>query len=206
MSDEEARTGAELEQRVRVALSLNLPYPERPGERRGTLAAVLVLLAHGEEGASLLVTRRADTVGTHKGQMAFPGGHCEEEEKGSEEGAIRAALRETEEEIGIPPAQVKVLGTLPGLWTVSGFWITPVVGILEGRSEEARLRLDPSEIAEAIWVPVDTLHSSEVYRKEFIQIGQVNYPIHVFQVGRYRIWGATGSMIRNLLDRFGAIG
>jgi 8-oxo-dGTP pyrophosphatase MutT (NUDIX family) len=191
----------DFEARLRQALSLDRPYPERPPRQTGRPAAVLLLFGEYEGRWSLLLTKRGETVSTHQGQMAFPGGVCEPEEAAEPEGRIITALRETEEEVGITRNQVRVLGYLPELWTVTDFWVTPVVGILNQPAEQVPLVINPSEIAEAAWIPLEVLESPETYRRESRRYGAVLYPIHVFEVGEFYIWGATGSMIRNLLDR-----
>jgi 8-oxo-dGTP pyrophosphatase MutT (NUDIX family) len=193
------------ESELRQALSLELPYAERPPRQTGTLASVLLLFGEKEGQLSLLLTKRGEAVGTHQGQMAFPGGVCEPEECAVPEGRIVTALRETEEEVGIAREYVRVLGCLPGLWTVTDFWVTPVVGVLDIPVEQAPLRINPDEIAEAAWIPLEVLKNPGTYRRESRKFGAVLYPIHVFQVGEFCIWGATGSMIRNLLDRLAEV-
>ena len=193
------------------ALALELPYPERTILTGGRAAAVLILFGRYQrdiaaEELSALITRRTDSVGSHKGQMAFPGGVSEADELGSPEGAIRTALRETEEEVGIPASAVEVIGTLPPLGTITGYQVTPVVGLLKPAIEEMALRLSDDEIAHALWVPMRTLMEPGVYRAESKRVGGVDYPIHVYQVQEHRVWGATGSMIKNLLDRLQSLG
>ncbi len=183
------------------ALSLELPYPERPPRPGGKPAAVLALFGEHEGEPALLLTRRTETVDTHKGQMAFPGGKAEPHEIGMGDGAVRTALRETDEEVGIPASRIEVVGELPGLWTVTGFWVTPVVGFLRGPAHEVEIRVQAMEIAETLWIPLARLLAPGTYARELMKVGAVNYPIHVFQVDQYRIWGATGAMIKNLLDR-----
>lgn len=199
-------TLADLERKLRQALKLDVPYPERAPQSGGRPAAVLILFADDAQGPAVLLTRRAEKVETHKGQMAFPGGQHEPHEVGAVDGHSVAALREAEEEVGVPPSAVRILGELPSLWTVTGFWVTPVVGLLDRPASEFTLKLNEHEIAEAAWIPLAVLRRDGVYRREFFQAGSVNWPIHVYQVGDYRIWGATGSMIKNLLDRLAAVG
>lgn len=178
------------------ALALELPYSERffiPGRA----AAVLALFGSDRAGGvSILLTRRAETLEHHKGQMAFPGGTVEQ----GEDDAV-AALRETDEELGIPPERVRVVGRLPQLSTPTGFQITPVVGLLEGHREDLELRPNRAEIAKVDWIPLSVLLDEGIYQSEFINAGPVRYLIHVYQVGDCRIWGATGAMLKNLLDR-----
>jgi 8-oxo-dGTP pyrophosphatase MutT (NUDIX family) len=186
---------------LKQALVLDLPYPERiflPGKR----AAVLLLIGADEVGEpSLLMTQRTETVETHKGQMALPGGTVDPGED-----VIQAALRETEEEVGISVPEIEVLGRLPELSTPTGFQITPVVGTLRNGTASVEMKISAHEIAEAFWIPLAVLRHPTTYRSEMLRVGAVNYPIHVYQVDRYRIWGATGSMIKNLLDRLAALG
>jgi 8-oxo-dGTP pyrophosphatase MutT (NUDIX family) len=195
----------DFEQELRSALALDLPYMERPPDLKAQSTPASVLLLFGETSSTetgepeLLMTRRTETVEKHKGQMAFPGGAGD-----SEEDSIQTALRETHEEVGISPDHVTVLGALPPLWTPTGFWITPVVGLLKTHIDETRLSSSVEEIAEAFWIPLSTLQKTDVYSREFIERGQIQYVTHVYQVGPYRIWGATGAMIKNLLDRLAA--
>jgi len=196
------------EERFRQALALELPYPDRaerdmPERFRSGLkpAAVLVLVAQHEGHFSILFTQRTENVDTHKGQMAFPGGKVE-----PGEAMVEAALRETEEEVGVPSSQIHVIGELPSLLTVTGFKIAPFVGFLDRPLEEIALKPSPGEIAKALWVSSEVLWHPDTYRRETIEVGQVHYPIHVYQVGEHRIWGATGSMTKNLLDRLQSLG
>ena len=197
------------EQRVQTALQLQMPYGDRPErhlseERRAKAipAAVLILIGMEGETPSILYTKRTETVETHKGQIAFPGGHCEEDEMAAPE---HAALRETEEEVGVPQNIIQVVGKLPELWTVTGYLIHPIVGFLKVPPREIQIRINQDEISEACWIPIQTLTQEGTYRSETIQVGSVHYPIHVYQVGDMRIWGATGSMTKNFLDRLGSL-
>jgi 8-oxo-dGTP pyrophosphatase MutT (NUDIX family) len=201
---------ATLDQLLRSALKLpgpeyfrtRIPKPSLPG--LGTVyrsAAVLVLFRNPED-PELLLTVRTDTVETHKGQIAFPGGACDPEDY-QDCGVVTAALRETEEEVGIPRSNIEVLGTLPDLWTPSGFDITPVVGLVRGA---VSIQANASEIAEWFWAPLEALRAHGTYRQEIHQAdfgakGQFEYPIHIYQLGGYRVWGATAAIIKNLLDR-----
>jgi 8-oxo-dGTP pyrophosphatase MutT (NUDIX family) len=184
--------------RLEAACALDVPYTERLPRAGGTPAAVLMLLGVEKdvEDPSILITRRTDTVETHKGQMAFPGGMGERGETD-----IETALRETEEEVGIPREKIKIMGRLPEFVTVTDFTVTPIVGVLESPVADTPLRFSPDEIAEALWVPLSTLKSADCYRREWVEYGGARFPIHAYYVGRHRIWGATGSMIQNFLVR-----
>ncbi|OFZ54350.1 MAG: hypothetical protein A2428_16205 [Bdellovibrionales bacterium RIFOXYC1_FULL_54_43] len=192
---------------VSRALTLPLPYAERlkPGKDiRPIPAAVLVLLgwmtAAEQTGATepaVLITRRTEFVETHKGQMAFPGGVIEPEDANP----IAAALRETREEVGVDAVALEVLGTLPALFTLTGYTIEPAVGILNSPVESVPLKISQDEIAETFWVPLSLFSKPGIYKKEELSAGQRRYPIHVYQVHGQRIWGATGAILKNLLDR-----
>ncbi len=183
--------------RLERALTLEVPYPERPPFEapRRKEAAVTALFSRSHAGDwRLLLIRRTDTVATHKGQFAFPGGG-----RDAGETLEQTALRELEEELGIAPSRVRLLGSLPELWTVSDYWVKPFVGLLEGEGE---LRLQASEVQEAFFVSWDHLQAEKNYRREFFERGPIRFPTHVYDFEGRRIWGATGAMIKNLLDRW----
>ncbi len=202
----------DFESRLRKALALELPYTERLFRTPENIAAVLAIFAkraqaevENPSGVSLLVTRRTESVQSHQGQMAFPGGRSEPEEL-AQRNLVATALRETEEEVGISRHLIRVLGSLPEMTTVTNYQVTPFVGILESPLEELRLSPAPDEVAEAIWIPWSVLTRASTYQKEMIRRGDVQFPTHVYTVDGRRIWGATGAMIKNLLDRFERIG
>jgi 8-oxo-dGTP pyrophosphatase MutT (NUDIX family) len=203
---------SEFEARLKKALAIDFPYTERLLRTPEHAAAVLAVFAKRSKpeegnpsGVSLLVTRRTDTIQSHQGQMAFPGGRCEADELERAD-LVSTALRETEEEVGISRHLVQVVGTLPELTTVTNYRVTPVVGLIETPLEEVILRPEPSEVAEVLWVPWSVLTHPSTYQKEMIRRGDVQFPTHVYTVEGRRIWGATGAMIKNLLDRFERIG
>ncbi|MFZ9596557.1 MAG: NUDIX hydrolase [Bdellovibrionia bacterium] len=217
----------EFKKKVVSALALDLHYSDRVHREledhfqgQAVLASVLVLfgLLHRtpQPVPALLFTQRTETVASHPGQMAFPGGRVEPHETSDPK---QAALRESWEEVGIPQDQVEVLGRLPSLYTVTGYFIEPWVGFLKLPVDEVPLRLAPEETAAAVWIPLDQLmksaslltHSSnhseaQGYKKEWIQAGSLQYPIDVFYYQNHRIWGATGAMTKNLLDRLSQVG
>lgn len=199
----EARLLDLLISRVREAITLDAPYEGAPrGRVPGTPASVLIALGYfsGCPDPHLLVTRRTQKVETHKGQMAFPGGHAHPRDSD----AVSTALREAREEVGLDASWLSVLGVLPGLSTVTGFHVTPVISVVQRPLDSLELVPAVDEIDAMVWVSLARLR--EVYRREAIEHGQLTYPIDVFQVDEYRIWGVTGTLIKNLLDRIERVG
>lgn len=188
------RTVPELRERLLSALSHEVAYRERAIPESAREAAVLMLWTPDE---SLLLTVRTDTVETHKGQIAFPGGMRDE----GDGDAIATALREAREEVGVEPGGIEILGALPPLGTVTGFRVTPVIGFWKGSGVRPEIRPNSAEIAESFWVSLSELQAPGVHWREHIERGAFRYPIEVYQVRQYRIWGATGAMIRNLMER-----
>ncbi|MBC7692062.1 MAG: CoA pyrophosphatase [Methylotenera sp.] len=198
------------EEKLLTALKVEPLKAHRPLPA-GRPAAVLLLFGHVRVTEAsletvepqLLLTKRTESVETHKGQYAFPGGSLDPEDH-EEQGLITTALRETEEEVGIDRSRIRILGKLSDLWTVSGYVVTPVVGLLLEPIEDLVMKFSPHEIATAFWVPLSTLKSDETYRQESLTYGPNGdqiYKNHVFQVDEHRVWGATAAMIRDLLDR-----
>lgn len=186
---------------IKESLKKHIPYSFRSSFKEDKSAAVLCLIGYREEHPSephLLLIKRTERVGDpHSGQMAFPGGMFEE---GVDDSHLNTALRETIEEIGINAEElVEVLGGLPSLTTPSQIRIEPFVGVLRQPLEALKIQLQSEEVSHSIWVRLKTLQS--VYKKEKIKRGLMEFETDVFQVNEYRVWGATGAMIRNLLDR-----
>lgn len=157
-------------------------------------AAVLVPFVRREDSLSVLFTRRTAHMRTHAGQISFPGGAIED----ADADAVAAALRETEEETGIPPALVEPFGYLDGFETVSGFFVSPVTGFVSG---DYRVKPDPAEVAEVFEVPLDfILAKNRLQRLDFDWQGRTRTTYEFEWDGR-RVWGATASIIKNLLKR-----
>ncbi|MCK7595271.1 CoA pyrophosphatase [Lysobacter sp. CAU 1642] len=154
-------------------------------------AAVLVGLIERPAGQSVLLTRRTDSMRQHAGQIAFPGGRRDPGDRD----LVAAALRETEEEVGIGAPLIEPLGFLDPYATITGFRVTPVLARIDPGYQ---LRLEAAEVAEAFEVPLTYLldpANSEQVGAEFRGRMRHYWQIHF---GRYRIWGATAAMILNL--------
>jgi 8-oxo-dGTP pyrophosphatase MutT (NUDIX family) len=164
-----------------------LPEPA-PGSRR---AGVLIPLFVRDAALWILFTRRTETVEHHRGQISFPGGGEEEDDAS----LLQTALRETREEIGVDEADVRVLGTLTPLTTVTDFYVEPFVGAIPSPS---RFRVAESEIAELIEAPVSALRDPRILEKRMLP-GR-DAPTLFFHHGPHVIWGATARMLKELLD------
>jgi 8-oxo-dGTP pyrophosphatase MutT (NUDIX family) len=156
-----------------------------------TPAAVLVPVVLRAEGAGLILTRRTEQLKHHAGQISFPGGRVEAHDASP----LAAALRETEEEIGIGADRIEALGYLDPFATITGFVVTPVLAIVD---PGYRLRIDPSEVADAFEIDfAAALDPARQREEERDWRGRVRR-YHVIAHDRHLIWGATASMIVNL--------
>jgi 8-oxo-dGTP pyrophosphatase MutT (NUDIX family) len=164
-------------------------------ETRLKCAAVLIPLVWYDEGWHLLFTRRTDTVESHKGQVSFPGGACDEGETTPEE----TALREAEEEIGVQPGEVKVLGRLSNLITITYFRVTPVVGVVRW---PAVFRVGAHEVARIFTIPLVWLANSS-NRWQFEMPGRARSLIAYHPYDGELLWGATARMTVDFLSVLG---
>lgn len=166
-----------------------------PGARGRALkpAGVLVPLVNRPEGVSVLLTQRTAHLQKHAGQICFPGGGWEP----GDPDLVATALRETEEEIGLPPARVEVLGRLARYETSTGYGVTPVIGWIE---PPVPLTIDPFEVADAFEVPLAFILDIANHRRESaIRDGRERFFYVLLYEDRY-IWGATAGMLVNLYD------
>ncbi len=161
-------------------------------------AAVLVPLLRVEDHVEILLTRRTVEVDTHKGQISFPGGMVEE----SDPDMVHAALREAEEELGLPPSSVTTIGQLDDHATPTGFVITPVVGMVKGIP---LLVPNPREVAEVLHVPLAFFADGTNVRREQREFRGRTHDVWFYDTGTHMIWGATAAMIRSLLRRLGML-
>ena len=175
---------------VSARLSAREREAREPAEGRRR-AAVLVPLFVREGSLHVLLTRRTETVEHHRGQISFPGG-VEEEDDPS---AFATALRETEEELGIPPRDVRLLGALTPLTTVTDFFVEPFVGAIP---YPHLLRPADAEIAEVIDAPVARLLEPGALETKMLP-GREE-PTLFYHSGAHVIWGATARMLKELLD------
>jgi len=157
-------------------------------------AAVLIPVINHDAGAQVLLTRRPENMASHPGQVAFPGGKIEK----SDASIVAAALREAEEEVGLDPSLVDILGYLDTYQTSSGFRITPVVGLVPS---PYCLELDCREVEEAFEVPLKFLMTGHNHQKHSRIWRGKNRAYYAMPYGDKFIWGATAGMLKNLYDR-----
>ena len=156
-------------------------------------AAVLVPIVERREGLSILFTRRADHLARHAGQVSFPGGRVNEDEAN----AIDAALRETEEEVGLSRSFVQIFGDLDYYETGTGFSIHPFVGFVR---EGFELKIDASEVAEVFEVPLLFFLDRQNHVQATANWQGRERRYYDMTYGRHRIWGATAGILINLYD------
>jgi len=164
-------------------------------ETRLKCAAVLVPLVWYDDEWHLLFTRRTDRVESHKGQVSFPGGACDEGETTPEE----TALREADEEIGLNPKNVKVLGRLANMITISHFRVTPVVGIIQWPTV---FRVGEHEVARVFTIPLGWL-ANPSNRWQFHVEGRNRSLIAYHPYDGELLWGATARMTVDFLKVLG---
>ena len=154
-------------------------------------AAVLVGLVERDDGLTVLLTRRTDHLQHHPGQVSFPGGHIERHDPN----AVAAALRETEEEIGLPATHIKVIGRLDTYVTRTGFEVTPVVAMIAPPFD---LSPDPYEVAEVFEVPLAFLMDPNNHKRHERELEGIKRFFYAMPYGDHFIWGATAGMIVDL--------
>jgi 8-oxo-dGTP pyrophosphatase MutT (NUDIX family) len=153
-------------------------------------AAVLIPIVLHSTGATILLTERAAHLSAHAGQVSFPGGASEVHDAD----AIATALRETEEEIGLQARQVEVLACLGEYHTISGFCVTPVVGLIRPGFS---LVPDPTEVADVFELPLAVLMDRTRYEKRWVSRKGVRGTTHFLEFEQRVVWGATAGMLLN---------
>jgi len=156
-------------------------------------AAVLVPIFERQGDSYLIFTQRTETVSTHKGEISFPGGAIDPEDREPRQ----AALREAEEELCLSPRQVTVLGLLDDIVTLSRYRITPVVGMVQAPFS---LCPNPREIEKVFEIPVGKFLDPRIFRKEDqIEFQGQSYPVYYFSLPEVTVWGATAKILKQFL-------
>ena len=146
---------------------------------------------HPNKESSLVLTVRSENLKSHAGQISLPGGTKEDHDKD----AVATALRESEEEIGLLPQHVEIIGQLGDLALPSGFYVTPIVGIIE-----SNLSLTPSpvEVADIFQVPLELILNVTAYTQSTMNFNHRAHVILELKFEDYRIWGATAAILHHL--------
>lgn len=158
-------------------------------------AAVLAPVVKTPSGYSMLLTRRSDELASHRGQVSFPGGKRDE----TDPSATANALREAEEEIGLDPRRVEILGYLDDYPTISRYRVTPVVGLVEGPVAPV---IQMTEVAEAFEVPLERVLDPAAYVRRSLTREGLVIPFYELDWAPQRIWGVTAGMLHDLCRRF----
>jgi 8-oxo-dGTP pyrophosphatase MutT (NUDIX family) len=175
---------------------LNLDGNRCAGELKS--AGVLVPLIVRPDGINLILTKRAAHLSNHPGQISFPGGKREN----GDANIVFTALREAQEEIGLYPESVDVLGSLPTHDTITGFKVTPTIGWIEGDWEAVA---DPSEVSEVFEVPLVQLMNPENFHLQIRAWKGINRSYYSVPYGPYYIWGATAGILRGFCKQMGRV-
>jgi 8-oxo-dGTP pyrophosphatase MutT (NUDIX family) len=161
------------------------------GRQGATVAAVLIPIVSRDDGLTVLFTQRTTHLKSHSGQVSFPGGRAEPGDASAE----FTALREAQEEIGLPPERVEILARLPDYHTRTGFRVTPVIGLVQPPLE---LTPDPREVEEIFEVPLAFLLDERNQQRHTREFQGQTVGFYVFEYHNRTIWGATAGMLVNL--------
>ena len=181
--------GAALERLRKIVRDRPALAIDEPEHRR---ASVLITLVPEGDGYGVLFSLRSQNLAAHSGQIAFPGGAVE-----AGESLEAAALREAEEEVGVPSDRVEIIGRLDDLITNSGFLVAPFVGIADGGIDYV---LQASEVDEVFEVPMDTLLSEGQPQVRYVEFRGKRYPVYYYLSERHEIWGLTARILKGFLD------
>lgn len=167
-------------------------YRPPSAQWRPRQAAVLVPIELDPEPA-LILTIRSHALKSHAGQVAFPGGARD----GSEDFPLQTALREAQEEVGIDPAQVRVLGLMRCFDTISAYRVVPVVGVVRTAVQVAAC---PHEVKSVFRLPLSEALEPAAYRRHWLSHRQREHELWSMRSARWPIWGATAAMLSHLAE------
>jgi len=176
---------------IKKRIAMHQPVTLRDASH--THACVLVPLVMQNGTLCLLLTKRTDRVEHHKGQISFPGGMVDDTDTSPE----HTALRELEEELGIPASQVELLGTLNDIKIPTGFIVTPLVGLIK---ETEGMVINRDEVAETLFIPLDKFFDPALCRSEVRELKGALRQIYVFDVWKEPVWGATAHIIKQFTE------
>ena len=163
---------------------LALNYPE---------AGILLPVTDNHRSPELVFTLRSANLSTHRGQVAFPGGKRD----ASDESIVHTALRETHEEIGLPPEQVSIVGRLGQVMSRYGILVTPYVGVIP---EDHPLQANPHEIECIFRVPLDFFLEDRRERTDELSLLNSTFYVPCYRWDRYQIWGLSAVVLVEFLN------
>jgi len=179
-------------------LAMAPPYREVPSEawvraQNPRMAGVMLLICRGTAGWQLVFTKRRAYAGVHSAQVSFPGGKLEKEDGN----LLSAALRETEEEIGVPSSKIEVVGPMTPLYIPpSNFLVHPFVAVA---IQEAPWRVQEAEVAALLEIPMAYLLRAESRESRHLHLGEQTREVPGFVWHEHFIWGATAMMLSEFL-------
>lgn len=186
--------GSDIIERIEQALA---DYtPRKVDHPTAAPAAVLILVCTGAGTPRVVFTERTHRVEHHKGQISFPGGACDDDDESCEV----TALRETFEEIGVRPEDVRLLGQLDDMVTVSNFRVTPYIGAVNCDSAVYDYKVNDDEVSCVVEVPLDHLLDEQNMELEVRQHNGREVLVPAFAYNGHRIWGATARMLHQLIE------
>ena len=169
-------------------------YPADPDLSKAKTSSVLALFFPENESVRLVFIQRPVYNGVHSGQIAFPGGGFEKQDKNT----LDTALRETHEEIGVPPAQIEVIGKLSDLYIPpSNFLVHPYVGYLD---HPPQFRPEPEEVSEVFSLDIQKLLQDNCFQHREVRGNSYSFTVPCFYLENRLIWGATSMMLSELLE------
>ncbi|HUO83496.1 MAG TPA: CoA pyrophosphatase [Thermoanaerobaculia bacterium] len=177
-------------ERLRSLLAGRPAEELEPGSYRR--AAVLICLIRNQQEWSILFSRRSEDLPVHSGQIAFPGGTLEQDETPE-----AAAVRETEEEVGIPRDAIELIGRIDDIIARTGYVVSPLVGTAPA---DLKYVLQPTEVVEVFEVPIRILLEPSRPEIRYVAWKEITYPIYSYHYGTVEIWGLTGRMLKGFLD------
>lgn len=179
-----------------IASQLQSRQPRRLQVEHSGRAAVLVPILPQDSGHAFLLTKRTHKVETHKGQISFPGGVQHD----ADENPLQTALRETQEEIGLQPERISVLGEFDEYLSITGLIVAPFVGWI---TEPLHLLPNPDEVEEILRVPLNNFQDMQRLRVEKRIRSGVERNVYFYDCEGKEVWGLTAQIIRDLLKLIG---
>ena len=182
-------------QEFKFELKKRVSRSERPKIEVGNLikSAVMLLIMNKDNKAHVLLTKRSMKVETHKGHMSFPGGAFDNVDRS----LLETALRETDEEVGIKPTDIEIIGELGDFLTVSGFHVTAFVGAI---NYPVKYKVNIDEIAECIEVPLSLFVNREYDRIEKMNYLGTDLEVYYYYYKRFEIWGLTARILTEFAE------